>query len=174
MSLNTSNGLTWRVICIAFMLLFSSIASAQLTPPNDYKQVGAAKLRVLWFDIYDAELRSPDGQFSRIVGPLVLKLTYLRNIKKQKLLDETANQLRALEPAVVRDWLDQLEEIWPEINRGDRLAFFLDEEGFGHFYFNDRFVGSINDTRFGKAFISIWLGRNSDYPDLARKLRGES
>ncbi|WP_370298418.1 chalcone isomerase family protein [Pontibacterium sp.] len=156
------------------MLVISVNAYAQSTPPNDYKQVGAAKLRVLWFDIYDAELSSPDGRFSRIKGPLMLKLTYLRDIKKQKLLEETANQLRLIEPSVVQVWLRQLERIWPEINRGDRLAFLLDPEGFGHFYFNEQYVGTINDARFGPAFISIWLGQNSDYPDLARKLRGES
>ncbi|MDI3324106.1 chalcone isomerase family protein [Pontibacterium granulatum] len=160
--------------CTIVLMVFGNNAHAQLTPPNDYKQVGAAKLRVLWFDIYDAELSSPDGRFSRITGPLMLKLTYLRDIKKKKLLEETANQLRAIEPPRVQIWLNQLERIWPEINRGDHLAFYLDAEGFGHFYFNEHYVGSINDARFGKAFISIWLGQNSDYPELARKLRGES
>lgn len=173
MSLSISNGWKRGAICIFLFLLFCNSASAQPNPPKDYITVGAAKLRVLWFDIYNAELRSPDGRFSQITGPLVLKLTYLRDIKKQKLLDETENQLRAVTPPVVRVWIQQLEGIWPEISRGDRLAFYLDPEGFGHFYFNDRYVGSIKDVRFGKAFISIWLGKNSDYPELTRKLRGE-
>lgn len=174
MSLSISSGFRCCVICIFFLLQPSSFASAQIIAPNDYKPVGTAKLRVLWFDIYNAELSSPDGQFSHISGPLMLKLTYLRDIKKRKLLEETANQLREFESPVLGVWLAQLNRIWPEINRGDRLSFFLDPDGFGHFYFNDHYVGSINDTRFGKAFISIWVGHNSDYPDLARKLRGES
>lgn len=174
MSLSISNDLKRRAICIFLLLLFSTSASAQLNPPKDYITVGTAKLRVLWFDIYDVELSSPRGRFSEIAGPLLLKLTYLRDIRKQKLLDETANQLRAIKPSVVRIWLSQLKMIWPEINRGDRLAFLLDSNGFGHFYFNEIYVGTINDTRFGKAFISIWLGQNSEYPDLARKLKGES
>lgn len=174
MSLSTFNRRKLGTICIFVLMQFSANASAQLTVPNDYKQVGSAKLRVLWFDVYDAELSSPDGRFSRIKGPLMLKLTYLRDIKKQKLLEETANQLRTIEPPLVRVWLNRLEMIWPEINRGDRLAFYLDPNGLGHFYFNEHYVGSINDARFGKAFIRIWLGQNSSYPDLARKLRGES
>lgn len=174
MSLSISNGWMVKAVCMFFLVLLSAGASAQLTQPEDYKPVGSAKLRVLWFDIYNAELSSPDGRFSQIAGPLFLKLTYLRNIKKQKLLDETANQLRAENPSVVRVWIQQLDGIWPEISAGDRLSFFLDDTGYGHFFFNERHVGSINDVGFGRAFISIWLGEDSDFPELARKLRGES
>lgn len=142
--------------------------------PQQYKPVGSATLRVLWFDIYSAELRSPNGVFYEMKGLLLLKLTYLRHIKKQKLLDETATQLKFDKPILVTGWMSQLEDIWPDIGKGDQLWFYLDAGGEGHFYLNERYIGSINDIRFGTAFISIWLAEDSSYPDLARKLRGET
>ncbi|MCO4758750.1 MAG: chalcone isomerase family protein [Oceanospirillaceae bacterium] len=167
-------GARFSIAVLICLSMFTLPAMSAQELPQQYKPVGAATLRVLWFDVYAAELRSPDGVFSAMKGPLLLKLTYLRDIKRQKLLDETAAQLESVSPELRSRWLSQLEAIWPDIGKGDQLWFYLDAGGKGHFYFNERYIGSINDIRFGTAFLSIWLAEDSSYPDLARKLRGET
>lgn len=167
-------GARFSIAVLICLSMFTLPAMSAQELPQQYKPVGAATLRVLWFDVYAAELRSPDGVFSAMKGPLLLKLTYLRDIKRQKLLDETAAQMESVSPELRSRWLSQLEGIWPDIGKGDQLAFYLDPQGAGHFYFNEGYIGSVNDSRFGIEFIGIWLAEDSSYPDLGRKLRGES
>ena len=59
------------------------------------------------------------------------------------------------------------------MKKGDQLAFYIDAQGGGHFFFNQKWIGVINEPDFSQAFINIWLSDQSSYPRLAKRLRGE-
>lgn len=160
---------------IVFWLLLMVVTSAQaMTPPQDWKTVGNAHLKVLWFSIYKAELQSPSGEFLGFDSSLLLSLDYKRNISKKDLIKETRKQIKPFAPqAKLAPWIEQLENIWPDIAKGDQLRFWIDAEGKGHFFYNQNWIGSLDEPGFSAAFIQIWLSPDSSYPKLARKLRGE-
>jgi len=168
----------WNALLLLASLVIAPGSWADLQRLPQMQTVGTASLSVLWFDIYDAELQNPTGSFAGVKGPLMLKLNYLRDISQKKLLDETRSQLishiqLAKQPQMVKRWLRELEAIWPSIRKGDQLAFYLDPTGVGHFYHNERYLGSVSDELFGISFLGIWLAEDSDYPQKARQLRGQ-
>lgn len=160
-------------VCLWLLLLYPTFVVGQ-TLPNNWKTVGQATLKILWFNIYKAELQTAEGKYSGFEGPLILKLNYLRNISKQQLLEETNKQLQLFvseEQASV--WSNALEPIWPAIKKGDQLAFWIDFEGTGHFFLKEAWIGSVKDPAFSSGFVQIWLSTKSNYPNLAKRLRGE-
>ncbi len=161
-----------KLILLICLLAPHSLPAKQL--PQDWVAVGKADLQVLWFDIYQAELSTPDGMFHGLNNPMLLQIIYKRNISRDELLDETRKQIRTFASSeMIPLWIARLEKIWPQIKKGDELIFWIDQEASGHFYYNREWIGSLNDPQFSHAFIQIWLSDRGDYPNLARKLRGE-
>ncbi|TNE77029.1 MAG: hypothetical protein EP339_06790 [Gammaproteobacteria bacterium] len=159
---------------LPILLLVPLFVAAQPLP-DDLKTVGRAELKFFLFDVYDAELLNPTGQFQQVHGPMLLRLTYHRDISNSRLLQETRTRLEGdFNRARVAKWIDHLRGLWPSVEKGDEMAFFMDSTGKGHFYFRGRHVGYLDDRDFSRAFLNIWLGEDSGYPKLTRKLRGES
>jgi len=164
------------------LLIILVLAMAGLTPalakplPQEMKLIGEAELKVLWFRVYNARLESPQGAFISASMPLLLTLEYQRDISKQELLEETRKQWQraGIEPYDQTAWLASLTELWPDIRRNDSLGFYQDADGDGHFYYNQRYLGSIRNSRFSRAFLDIWLSENSDFPQLTQQLTGRS
>lgn len=156
------------------LLLIPLFVAAQPLPA-DLNTVGRAELKLFFFKLYEAELLNPSGQFEQLQGPILLRLTFHRDISNNRLLEETRKRLDG-ETSTVRltDWIDHLRGLWPSVEKGDEMAFFMDSSGQGHFYFGERYVGCLEDRNFSRAFLNIWLGDDSGYPELTRKLRGES
>lgn len=161
-----------------FALAFAVLATHSQADPHpvgkDYQTVGAATLKVAWLRIYDAELSTPSGQYRPDEEPLLLALTYRRAIAAEKLIDKTRQQLTdRLTAPMLTDVTEQLTQMWPDVDRGDVISFLLKPNGDGVFFFNQQPIGTIENPDFNRAFIDIWLGRDSTYPKIARVLRGE-
>lgn len=163
---------------VGLMLIFTLFQPAAAVPMPDHLQsVGSARLKVLWFEIYDAQLFNVGGRYEGIEGPMLLQLTYKRYISKDALVKETGKQLAASyrnRQAELATRLSELDAIWRDVREGESISFFLDAQSFGHFYLNQEYIGSIRDRAFSTAFINIWLAKDSDYPKMSRQLRGES
>jgi hypothetical protein len=158
------------LICL---LIFGSVEVLGQTLPQNWKRVGEAELSILWFDVYNAALLSPDGRYLGTNTPLILTLNYRRNISQRDLLKETQKQIKKFaRTAQTAQWLSKLSQVWPDIQKGDQLAFWVDQASTGHFFYNKNWIGSLQDPAFSDAFIQIWLSDKSSYPDLAKKLRG--
>ena len=142
-------------------------------PPKSYETVGKTRLKVLWFDVYDAVLKTPNGRY--VTGsPALLELSYLRDIKSKALVKETKKQLaNALSDEVLERAASQLGELWPDVTSGDKISFLKLSDDKGVFYFNDNELGEVNMPNFAAAFLDIWLGEDSEYPKLAAQLKGE-
>lgn len=164
------------LLTICCLLLLAGVTHAAPQPlPQNMQLVGEAHLKVLWFDIYKAHLKNPKGEFESLDERQMLTLMYQRDISKQQLLDETREQWRKAGIGKQRYtvWLDKLDRIWPDIRKQDSLAFYRDEQGSGHFYFNNSHIGLLADSEFSRAFLAIWLADGSDFPTLTRALRGQ-
>lgn len=166
----------YRLFVIIFLISSAPLLAANPKLPNDLKLVGKAKLSFLWWHIYDSELKTLTGDYQKNLAPLLLTLTYKRSITQQELVDETESQWKTFNLPSEKQavWLQQLSSFWPNVKKNDVIAVFLDANQHTHFFFNDRFIGSLNSPEFGEAFLAIWLDEDkSAYPKLTRKLTGK-
>ena len=151
----------------------SGFAAAPAVQIDTLRPVGQASLRILWFYLYDATLLTATGEFDDKAEPLAITIRYRRKVARERLVSETAKQLQGkLSPAVLQRGLEQLATLWPDIDVGDTLTFYLENSGLGHFYYNAAYLGSVEEPAFARAFIDIWIGADSAYPKLAARLTG--
>jgi len=161
----------------ALSLLVATTSDAATLPWQKLRPVGQGQMQWLWFKLYDATLFSESGRYQPGHYPQALTLTYARAIERDDLLGATSSEWQRLgvgSDAERKQWLEQLAAIWPDVAVGDRLTFYVDEEGHGHFWWQDKRLGSLDDPRFSAAFLAIWLADNSLDPALTRRLRGQS
>ena len=156
----------------------NAIADKQDYPVwEQWKTVGYSTLKWGFWDIYEAQLKTPSGLYDvdkPVDTDLALLIDYRRKISKKRLLSATEEQWVHL--GVSREdrkrWIQELSKIWKGVREGDRLAFVLSASG-GRFYFGRQFLGSIDDLTLARAFMDIWLSENTAYPGLRRQLIGQ-
>lgn len=135
-------------------------------------KLGEATLRFALWDIYEAKLYSSGSRFT-FSQPFALELRYLRSFGKAQLISETTRQLEKLEFGSREDlqgWMQQLDGIWPDVDRNDTLTLLVDENLHASFYFNRQYIGAVPDPEFARGFAGIWLAENSSRPKLRAKL----
>jgi hypothetical protein len=143
-------------------------------PLDTLKKVGEAKLKVLFWDVYYSSLYNQTGNYTENKTPLALKIDYLRDINSQDLIKRTQAEWEKLDISneVYAKWLPLLNEILPDIKKGDSLLLFVDENQHSEFFFNETPTGRISDTGFGLSFLRIWLDKKCSYPLVRDKLVG--
>lgn len=162
---------------LAFPLNAEPPSPSPITSPTDeLRKVGSARLRVLFWTIYDSTLYSADGDFTRIEPDLALAITYRRGIPASELIERTFDEWRDMELSTPNQsmWRSRLEEIWPDVESGDTLTLYVDEELASRFYFNERFIGTMMDSDFTRQFLAIWLSEETDYPSQRAELIGSA
>ena len=170
---------TWggiSTLLAALTLLFASAVQASSAPWQQLRPVGQGEMSWLWFKLYDATLYSASGRYEPGHYPQALTLTYARAIEREDLLSATAAEWQRLGLGSETDrerWLGRLAALWPDVGAGDRLTFYVDSAGAGHFWWQDKPLGSLADPQFSAAFLAIWLADNSRDPALTRRLRGQ-
>ncbi len=163
---------------LKLLLMISLLASTNVshaTITADLKPVGEATLKWMFMDIYNASLYSRTGNYQELHYPQALTIHYHKNIDRQRLIDATREQWQQqqLNAALYKPWLSQLTLIFPDVKEGDRLTFYVSEQGEGFFYYNQVPVGGIQHPDFAAAFLGIWLARNTALPSLRKQLIGE-
>jgi hypothetical protein len=138
-----------------------------------WPQVGTARLKVLFWQVYDSALYTPSGQWEE-GPPYQLSLSYLRDIPVHQLVEETEKAWR--QQGVSHDqqalWLQTLGTLWPDVSAGDTLVLGVDTAGNNGFWFNGEFIGAIDHPDFGRLFGGIWLSEDSPRPALRAQLIG--
>jgi hypothetical protein len=171
------------VFCIVLGATRDVEASASAGPLDQLVEVGSGEMRWLGMEIYDARLLNGSGRFVdlSVNGPTALEITYRRSIPRDRLVKTTAREWQRLEReldlpgrATVRDWLEQLAGIWPDVAPGDRILAVSEPGGATRFYGSAGFLGTIDDPAFGAAFLGIWLHPNTRAADLRAALIGAS
>lgn len=157
----------------AYSLQFQLEKSGQAVVTEKMQEVGKAKFSVLFWDIYQSRLLTQNGKFEHLSQDVIFEITYLKDINKEDLLTRTVEQWQHLEiaPEMYQQFTSPLLTIWPNIKAGDSLLMRV-ENGISEFYFNQTYIGQINDERFAPLFLSIWLAPNTSQPDLRAQLLG--
>ncbi|WP_301003937.1 chalcone isomerase family protein [Arsukibacterium sp.] len=152
--------------------------AGMLAAKPDLTTVGEGSYRYLFWQLYDARLASTDGTFDdyQQSSPLLLELTYKRDISKDQFIEATVEQWQKLGKTSEqqhKEWAASLDKLWRDVKEGDRLAALYTEQGQVQFYFNDSDIGVVEDKDFAPAFFDIWLHPDTTAPKLRRQLIAE-
>lgn len=173
-------------------LMFSSVLLLLMTPfngltttaviPASIQQllpqsmlVGSGRLSYLFWDIYDAYLYAPHGNYQPS-KPCALRLSYLRDLNGADIADRTIEEMRLQgikDELLLADWHSQMKAIIPNVQAGTELIGFYTDEGYTLFYHDNRNIGEIKNTAFSQSFFRIWLGQQTSEPQLRQALLGQ-
>jgi hypothetical protein len=136
---------------------------------------GEARLTWFGFHVYDARLFVPAGfdAADSASQPFALELTYARALEGKAIAETSRDEIARLgfgtEPQRAR-WFTQMLRIFPNVERGRRIAG-VNMPGRGvHFYVDGRTAGDIDDTDFARAFFAIWLDPRTRSPNVRADL----
>ena len=162
----------WLSIMIA--LCFAAALPARADLPDSLIEVGAARLKVFFWTIYDCYLYSNDGIYRGLEPNLTLRIDYRRRIGREDLVDRTRSewQKQGLYSEATESWLDELTDMWPDVEKGDQFLMQVTEQLASRFLFNGQEVGSISNPAFTERFLAIWLSEKSSYPEQRKQLLG--
>lgn len=156
-------------------MLFAAVLAFNTQAMPDLKTVGEGSYRYLFWQLYDARLATADGAFASYQqsSPVLLELTYKRDITRQQFIDATVDEWKKLGHSSTeqqQQWAAQLQTLWQDVKSGDKLSALLLSDGRVQFYFNGKETGILDDTAFGAAFFDIWLHPDTSAPKLRSEL----
>ena len=168
----------WLVlVCsiLAFAPPGAYAAEAAIAQVPQAKMVGKGRLSLLFWEVYDAALYAPQGQW-REEAPMALVIHYFREIEGKDIADRTIREMRQqgfAEEDVLAGWLQALRKIFPDVRRGSELTGVYVPGKATRFYLDDREIGQVKDPAFGPRFFNIWLAENTSEPGLRQQLLGK-
>ncbi len=162
------------LIFSSVLLLSSWTVSANASETPKLQKCGEAKLRVLFWDVYESALFTPSGNYEPDARPFRLDIRYLRNISAENLISQTKKewQSQGLTNPEQDSWLLTLAEMWPDVETGDTLALLVDENSHSQFSMNGVEIGRIESPQFSTAFAGIWLAASTTRPAMRAALIG--
>lgn len=140
----------------------------------DAELTGQAKLRMLGFEIFDAELFAPSGDYNP-GKPYALTLEYRRDFSSRMIVDRTVKEMRKQgrsSEQQLSGWRNQMERIFPDVSDGTRITGVRDKNGHARFFRNGAEIGVIDDPAFSDRFFAIWLSDQASNASFRRKLVG--
>jgi hypothetical protein len=155
-----------------FVLLAALLSSPSFAIVEDLKPSGSGQLSWLFWDIYQATLYTPNGQYSEEIYPKALEINYQRDIEAAELIRATQEEWQRLKVPYRAEWLQQLAQLWPNIKKGDRLTMRATSKDSAVFSYNGTTVGHIDGEGFAKAFLTIWLSPETRDKQLRAQLIG--
>lgn len=136
---------------------------------------GQGKLTWFGFHVYDAQLYASQGFDPRnwASQPFVLELTYARKLEGKAIADASRDEMQRMNFGSAADqarWLEAMQRIFPNVDKGRRIAG-VNVPGKGaRFYVDGVFAGSIDEPAFAQAFFAIWLDERTRAPKLRESL----
>lgn len=144
---------------------------------DDFTTMGETTFSILFWDLYTSQLLTTSGEYpiSAEGESLIFHISYLADISSDDLIMRTVEQWQHLgvNEQVYKQYIADLELLWPDIVSGDSLALLLKDDK-STFYYNNQYLGSIKDDGFGQLFIDIWLSKDTSQPTLRAELLGAS
>jgi hypothetical protein len=136
---------------------------------------GQGKLTWFGFHVYDAQLYAAPGFEPRNWAgqPFVLELTYARKLEGKAIADASREEMQRMglgSAAEQARWQEAMRKIFPDVDKGRRIAG-VNVPGKGaRFYVDGVFAGSVDETTFAQAFFAIWLDERTRAPKLRESL----
>lgn len=166
-------------LILLLALVFSAPAMAAdivMQQIPNAKKVGEGRLSIAFWDVYDATLYAPNGEFDR-EKPHALSIRYFREIEGADIVERSVEEMKKQglsDQALMADWKKQMQTIFPNVKDGTVLTAILTAEKSTDFYHKDNRIGSIKSSVFSKYFFDIWLSEKTSEPALRRALLGQS
>ena len=167
---------------LAAVHAMAAIGAAYGAPPGivsvlvpDAELVGTTRLRFFIWNVYDARLFAPKGEFRRD-APFALELSYLRRLEGKAIAERSIVEIRDQgfdDEAALARWHESLVDILPDVDSDTVLVGVADERGYTRFFKNGRPLGTIGDREFTRRFFDIWVGERCSRPDLRDELLGK-
>lgn len=160
-------------------------AAAKDPAPHVRKYVETVKVqgqgRLTWFGfhVYDAQLYAGAGFDTRQWAgqPFVLELTYARKLDGGAIAEASRDEMQRMNlgtPEEQARWLAAMRGLFPNVDKGRRIAG-VNVPGRGaRFYVDGQFAGSVDEPAFARAFFSIWLDERTRAPKLRENLLASS
>ncbi len=149
-------------------------ADADPDPNLTLKKCGTALLKVLFWEVYESSLYTPDGTWQDDTRPFRLDIRYLRTISAEDLVKQTGKEWAEQGKASPQHttWMEDLRTLWPDVTSEDVISLAVDKAGVSTFLFNGEVIGRLQDPQFGEDFSGIWLAENTTRPKLRDQLIG--
>ena len=158
---------------IASMLTTPALAIVENYIPNA-ESVGKGRLTVMFWDVYDASLYAPNGEWNQ-ERPFALQLDYLRDIEGGDIANRSAEEIRKLgftDEVRLAAWYSEMRAIFPDVKNGSTLTGVYVPPSATKFYDGNTHIGTVNDPEFARWFFAIWLDEKTSEPKLREQLLG--
>ncbi|GAB4551626.1 MAG: chalcone isomerase family protein [Rhizobacter sp.] len=159
---------------------------AQTSPqPSELSALPGARLRgqgrltFLGLNVYSAKLWVTDSfkPDDFISHPVALELEYARSLVGSLIAERSLTEMKRVGevPAEKAEpWLAAMTQLFPDVNKGDRITG-LHQPGEGmRFFFNGKPRGDVRDAAFARLFTGIWLSPRTSEPKLRQALLGSA
>jgi hypothetical protein len=139
--------------------------------------LGEGRLRYLGLHIYDIRLWG-EADFSARDLPgsaLALELEYARSLEGKAIAERSLKEMQALDSidaALAERWLQQMQQIFPDVKKGDRITGVQRPGDAARFFVNSQPRGEVRDAEFMRLFFGIWLSPRTSQPRLRESLLG--
>jgi Chalcone isomerase-like len=142
---------------------------------DDARLAGSGRLTWFGLRVYDAALFAPRrfdpadaaGQAFGLV------LTYARRLDGKGIANASRDEIQRLgfgSAAQRARWHERMLALFPDVDKGRRLTGIHVPRQGARFYFDDEFIGAIEDPEFARAFFAIWLDERTRAPQLRESL----
>lgn len=141
---------------------------------NQYTLIGETSFKVMWFSIYDAQLRVSSSEFDWSM-PFALTLTYKRDITSKRIVESSLKEMTAnsdRDPHDFDRYRDTLQKCFPDVSHGDRFTGLSSGDDVTLFFLNGEERCRASEAGFKRDFFGIWLGDNTRDDRKSRALRG--
>lgn len=170
-----------KSVLFAVLLTLSYISEGAASMPQPINKhipqaelVGEGKMTFMFWDVYDAQLFAPEGDFQDS-PPYALTLTYLRDFSGEDIAERSVKEMKKQgfdDTQALDEWLNTMSEIFPDVAKGEKLTGVFKQDGTTEFFKNDESIGTVENQAFGEQFFAIWLNEKTSDPSLRKKLLG--
>lgn len=166
---------------LAAAILTCASLAAQAAPPlpaaviaqlPGFSLQGEGRLRWFGLHVYDSALWVAGKAWS-FERPFALDIRYAMKVKGRELTEKSLEEMKKLgyeDPEKLKRWEAAMDRVFPDIRPGDRLVGVSIPGQEARFYSQDRFLGTVADPEFARAFFGIWLDPATSEPALREQL----
>ena len=161
---------------LCFLLLMVSPVFGHSHPSlNNTDLIGSGILKIYWAKVYTIshyQIAAP-GPYQ---DATVLTYRYLRDVPKTATISASGDEFDRY-PHITKEkktrWMGYLDIALADMAEGDYAEIWHMADGSLTFYGPDQTPHRFDDAEFADVFMNIWLGNNTNYPDLRQALLGQ-
>ena len=162
---------------VIIFLCFFSISNLYANHDQQYKFCNHHKFTFLLTKIYDIYL-CVDNENNLNYEELyqhsfILRINYNKGFSKEKLAKSSLNEMNKyaeITSTEQKSYYQQLIDIFPDIYKNDNLEVFYQNKNSLSFYYNHQYIAIIDDKKFIRRFLNIWLHKDNKYPKMHKNL----